>query len=129
MVKIFDKFSLFSGLRPNKSKYELTSIAVLKKVKMSFCGMESINLNSDSTKTFGIHFSYNNQITSKEHFVKDWKRSQILKWEILKLNVKWTVFKELAVSKIIHLVLVVNIVVISMIKELNKIQRELKQKC
>ena len=61
---------LLSGLRPNKSKRKVASTRVLKGVKMAICGMESINLTSDSMKILGIQFSYNKQITIKENFFK-----------------------------------------------------------
>ena len=45
MMKAFDKFSPFSGLRPNKSRCQVAGMGVLKGKKM-----ESINLRSDSRK-------------------------------------------------------------------------------
>ena len=45
MMKVFDKFSPFSGLRPNKSRCQVAGMGVLKEKKM-----ESINLRSDSRK-------------------------------------------------------------------------------
>ena len=38
---MFEHFSIFSGLKPNKSKCE---IGVLKRVQMALCGIECANL-------------------------------------------------------------------------------------
>ena len=65
MMKLFDEFSLFSGLRPNKSKREVADIDVLKGLKVALCKMESINVTSESMKILRIQFSYNKQITSE----------------------------------------------------------------
>ena len=45
MMKVFDKFSPFSGLIPNKSRCQVAGMGVLKGKKM-----ESINLRLDSRK-------------------------------------------------------------------------------
>ena len=65
MMKLFDEFSLFSGLRPNKSKREVADIDVLKGLKVALCEMESTNVTSESMKILRIQFSYNKQITSE----------------------------------------------------------------
>ena len=51
MKKVFDKFSFFSGRRPNKSKCEVALKGVLKGVKMALWGMGSINRTSDSSSS------------------------------------------------------------------------------
>ena len=40
----FEHFPIFSGLKPNKSKREIASTGVLKRVHMAVCGMECVNL-------------------------------------------------------------------------------------
>ena len=40
VMKVFDIFSSFSGLKPNKSKREVAGIGVLKGAKMVLCGMK-----------------------------------------------------------------------------------------
>ena len=37
---IFDKFSFYSGLKPNRKKCEVAGIGVLKGVNLELCGME-----------------------------------------------------------------------------------------
>ena len=44
VIQIFEHFSVFSGLKPNKSKCKIASIGVLKGVQMVLCGMECVNL-------------------------------------------------------------------------------------
>ena len=43
VIQIFEHFSIFSGLKPNKSKCEVAGIGVLKEVQMELCGMECVN--------------------------------------------------------------------------------------
>ena len=42
-MKVFDIFSSFSGLKPNKSKCEVAEIGALKGAKMALCGMKCRN--------------------------------------------------------------------------------------
>ena len=44
VIKTFDKFSLFSGLKINNAKCEIADIGVRKVVKMALCGMQCIDL-------------------------------------------------------------------------------------
>ena len=50
VIKTFDKFSLFSGLKINNAKYEIADIGVKKRVKMALCGMECIDLTDNVIK-------------------------------------------------------------------------------
>ena len=59
VMQIFEHLSLFSGLKPSKSKCEIAGIGVLKGVQMALCGMECVNLKNNTIKILGIHFSYN----------------------------------------------------------------------
>ena len=59
VIQIFEHFSTFSGLKPNKSTCEIACTCVLKRVQMALCGMECVNLKTNTTKILGIHFSYN----------------------------------------------------------------------
>ena len=105
-MKAFDIFSSFSDLKPNKSNY----------------------LRLNTVKILGIRFSYNKktennenflkQITSIEKAIKSWRMRNVT----LEGNI--TVFKALAMSKIVHLALITNIATSTM-KELNKLQKEL----
>ena len=74
----------------------------------------------------GIHFSYNKKIENEESFIKLIKKTEnVLKiWRIRNLAVqgKITIFKTLAISKVIHLALVTNFPQV-IIDQLNKIQK------
>ena len=124
VIKAFDIFSPFSGLKPKKSKYEVAGTGVLKGVKMALCGMKCINLRLNTVKILDVHFSYNTKSENDEKFLKQITSiEKVLKpWRIrnFKLEGKVTVFKALAISKIVHLALITNISVSTM-KELNKI--------
>ena len=126
-MNAFDKFSLVSGLNPNEAKCEIADIRVLKGVSMALCGMDCIDLTKKTIKILGIHFSYNKKLETEENFIRHvWKIEKVLKlWRMrnLTLEGKITIFKTLAISKIIHLSLVTNVPT-QIINELNKIQKE-----
>ena len=45
-MNAFDKFSLLSGFsKPNKAKYEIVGIGILKGLSLALCGMDCIELN------------------------------------------------------------------------------------
>ena len=69
-MNIFDSFSIYSGLKPNKSKCKITGIGVLKGVTMELCKMECIDTAKSSMKILSIHFSYNKKIENEESFFK-----------------------------------------------------------
>ena len=84
-----------------------------------------INLTINSLKILSIHFSYNKKIKNEENFIKIIKKNEnVLKiWRIRNLTVpgKITIFKTLAISKVIHLALVTNVPQV-IIDQLNKIK-------
>ena len=93
---------------------------------MAPCGTKCIDLRLYTVKILGFHFSYNKKIENYENFSKQITSiEKVLKlWclQDLTLEGKVTVFKALAISKIVHLALITNIPT-STIKELNKIQK------
>ena len=109
----FDTFSIYSVLKPSKSKCEIAGIGVLKGVSIKICGMQCIDLTKNSVKILGIHFSYNKKIEDQGNFIKLIKTIEnVLKiWRIRNLTVqnKITIFKTSAISKVIHLALVTNV--------------------
>ena len=96
-----------------------------ERVSVELCGMKCIDLTKNSVKILGIHFSYNKKIEKEENFIKLIKKIEnVLKiWRIRNVNVqgKITIFKTLAISKVIHLALVTNVPQV-IIDQLNKIQ-------
>ena len=125
-MNAFDKFSLVSGLKPNEAKSEKAGIGVLKGVSLALCGMDSIGLTKKTMKILGIHFSYCKKLETKENFIRHVRKiEKVLKlWRMrnLTLEGKITIFKTLAISKIIHLSLVTNFPM-EIINKLNKIQK------
>ena len=66
--KTFDYFSLFSGLKIKRAKYKISGICLLKRVKLTLCGMESVNLNNNAIKMLGICYSYDKNLRMKRTF-------------------------------------------------------------
>ena len=62
--------SNFSGLKPNKTKYEIVGTGVLNVVKVALYGMKCVNLDSKTVKTFGVHFLYNKNFKQYKNFYK-----------------------------------------------------------
>ena len=100
-------FSKFPGLKPNKTKCETAGIGVLNGVQVALCGMKCVNLNNETVKILGVHFSYNKNLEQDKNFCENIiKIENILKlWGMrhLTLERRITVFKSLAVSKVVHL--------------------------
>ena len=66
VMKMFDKFSLFSGLKINNKQCEIAVIAVKQGVKMALCGMECIDLTDDVIKILGINVSYSKKLNKEK---------------------------------------------------------------
>ena len=87
---------------------------------MVLCGMECVNLKNNAIKILGIHFSYNrsleNIIIKIEKLLKLWRMRQ------LAIEGKISIFKTLAISKVVPLALVKD-VLSSTIAQLEKMQK------
>ena len=107
LMNILDIFSKFSGLKPNKSKCEIAGMGALKGVQAALCGMRYIDLVFTIVKILRI---YNNKLKIQEnfkrHIIKIENILQIWRMRELSITGKITVFKTLAISKIVHLALV-----------------------
>ena len=57
-------FSNISGLKPNKTKCEIAGIGV----HVALCGMKCFNLNNETVKILGVHFSYNKNLEQDKKF-------------------------------------------------------------
>ena len=77
---------------------------------MALCGIKCVNLNNETVKILGVHFSYNKNLEQDKNFCDHiFKIENILKlWRIgqLTLEGRITVFKSLAVFKVMHLLLI-----------------------
>ena len=63
-------FSNFSGLKPNKTKFEIVGIAVLNAGQVALCNMKCVNLNSETVKILGAHFSDSKNLKQDKNFCK-----------------------------------------------------------
>ena len=63
-------FPYFSGLKPNLTKCEIAGIGVLKGVQVAVCGMGCIDLNIDTLKILGTHFSSDEKLKEEKNFYK-----------------------------------------------------------
>jgi len=65
-------------------------------VKMALCGMKSFNLNFETIKILGIHFSYNKKLEQEKNFYEHINKIQnvfnIWRMRDLSLEGKITVF-------------------------------------
>ena len=72
---------------------------------MAVCGMRCIDLNVDTLKILGTHFSYNEKLKEEKNFYKivtDMQRVlKIWKMRRLTLEGKIVIFKTIAISKIV----------------------------
>ena len=59
--------SHFVELKPNLTKSEIAGIGVLKGVQVAVSGVLCIDLNIDSLKRLGTHFSYNKKLKEKKN--------------------------------------------------------------
>ena len=109
-MDIFDTFSKFSVLKPNKIKCEIAVIGALKGVQVALCGMRCIDLVSNTVKILGLYYSYNEKLEIQEnfkwHMINIEKILQIWRMRDLSIAGKITIFKTLAISKIVHFALV-----------------------
>ena len=113
VIKTFEKFSLYSGLKINNAKCEIAGIGVKKGVKMALCGMECIDLRSDVIKILGIYFSHNKKLEQEKkffnHTVKIQNIFKLWKQRNLSIEGRIVVCKSLAISKLTHLALLTDI--------------------
>ena len=61
-------FPNLSKLKPNKTKCEITGIGVLNGVEVALCSMKYVDLNNETVKILGVHFSYNKNLEQDKNF-------------------------------------------------------------
>ena len=97
-----------------------------KGVKLALCGMECIDLMLSAIKILGVYYSYDKNFGNQENFINlVLKTEKLLRlWRMRNLSIagKITVFKTLAISKIVHLALV-KVIPNSVILELDEIKK------
>ena len=127
IISTFKKFSLFSGFKLNLSKCEICGIGTLKGAKVALCGLKNVDLSTSSIKILGFHYSYNTELASDKNFVSVIKKiiTTLRIWKLRKLTLqgKITIFKTLAISKIIYIASIATIP-INLTRELEKIHKD-----
>ena len=91
-------------MKPNLTRSETAGVGVLKRVKVTVCGMCCVDLNNDILKILGTHFSYNQKLKAEKNYrtITDIQRvSKLWKMRNLTLKVKIVIFKTIVVSKIV----------------------------
>ena len=109
----FDKFSAFSGLKINKSKCEIAGIGAKNGALEVLPGVKNLNLNENSARILGVHFTYNTSLYNTRNFLDVVKKMEnvlaLWRWRNLSLLGKITVFKSLIFSKRIFITYLSNI--------------------
>ena len=81
--------------------------------------MKCVNLNNNTVKILGVHFSYNKNFEQDNNFSEHIARTEnILKlWRMGELNIerRMTILKSLAISKVVHVLLILNSIIIQLI--------------
>ena len=90
--------------------------------------MQCLNLNDETVKMMGIHFSYNKNLEKEKNFNNHIAGNEnVLRvWRMRGLTIegKIVIFKPLAISKIVHLALIKTVPIFTA-KQLNIIKKEL----
>ena len=124
---MLNQFYIVSGLRPNFSKCEIAGIGSLKDAKVALFGLKSLDLTKESIKILGVYISFSKKLQDNINFCMTVKSifNVITLWRMrhLSLEGKITIFKSLALPKIVYLALL-TIVPKSIIVELNEIQKK-----
>ena len=66
---IFNLFSSYSGLKLNTSKTEICGIGAKKGDFVDLFGTKCLNLETQTVKILGIHFSYNKELMNDKDFL------------------------------------------------------------
>jgi len=128
LLKTFELFSKYSGLLLNKSKCELAGIGAKKDATgESMSELKNVNLTTDSVKILGIHYSYNRDILLEQNYTsvvkKITKCLAMWKWRNLSIAGKVTIFKTLAISKVVY-VAFLSTIPESILQKLSDIQKD-----
>ena len=122
LMQSFDIFSTFSEVNANKIKCEIAGSGTLKGIELALCEMECTDLIFDVIKILGVYYSYDQNLENQENFInlvlKSEQLLRLCRVRNLSIEGKITVFKTLAISKIVHLALV-KVIPVSTILELN----------
>ena len=107
LMEQIKEFSKYSDLKPNHSKCEIAGIGILKGALRALCGLNPVDLTQNTIKVLGVHFSYDETIKNERNFTESVTKIetvlQIWRQRHLTLQGKITIFKSLAISKIVFI--------------------------
>ena len=63
VIQIIEHFSI-----SEKKRWEIAGTGVLKEVQIALCGMECVNLKTNTIRILGIHFSYNRSLENDKNY-------------------------------------------------------------
>ena len=78
LIELMNELNIFFKF-PNRTKCETAGISVLNGVQVALCGMKCVNLNKETVKILGVHFSYNKNLDQDKKFSE----------HILKIELSW----------------------------------------
>ena len=70
LLSLFQIFESWSSLKLNLNRSELCGIGVKKGVNLAFCGCKVVNLDKETVKIIGAHFSYSMLLVDSRNFVE-----------------------------------------------------------
>ena len=112
-MRILKNVLVFSGLKLNIAKLEITVLGTLKGVLEAACGLKTVDLKNDAIKILGKNFSYHNETKTERDFLSTVKKIQnaLNVWNTRKLALerRILIFKTLGISKIVHLSLLATV--------------------
>ena len=69
LMNELNTFSNFAGLKPNKTKCDISGIGVLMNgVQIGLCRMKCVSFNNKIVKILGLHFSNNKDLEQDKNF-------------------------------------------------------------
>ena len=78
LVKTFNEFSCFSGLKPDTTICEIAGLGLLNRVLEAVCGLKTADLTNDAIKILGTHFWYHNETKTEWNFLSAVKKYRTL---------------------------------------------------
>ena len=126
LLSLSQIFGSWSSLKLDLNKSELCGIGVKKGVNLAFCGCKVVNLDKETVKILGAHFSYNMSLVDSRNFVETISKMEeilsIWSYRALTLIGRISVFKMLPLWKILY-ISSMKVVPKSITEKLGKLQK------
>ena len=106
VLNTFDLFSKYSSLKINVNKSEISWIGKWKNKADNPNNLNLIDLNKETIKILGIHYSYNKKLMNERNFMKAFSnfKTVLNMWKTRQLTIygRLEVVRSLAISKIMY---------------------------